>query len=576
MTLREENRCTIAYFSMEIALDAAIPIYSGGLGVLAGDSLRAAADLGLPMVAVTLLHRQGYFRQRLDPSGNQFGEPYHWQPEEILELMPARASVVIGGRRVEIAIWRYRVEGSSGRSVPVYLLDASLPENDPDDRELTGTLYGGDNRYRLRQEVLLGAGGVSALRALGYRDLETYHMNEGHSALLTLALVEELMDGRPLAEATQGQMADVRRRCVFTVHTPVVAGHDRFPAELVAEVLNVERGQFLERILRGTGDQVDMTALAMFFSRSTNAVSIRHREATRSMHSDYSIAAITNGVHAATWVSPPLARLFNERLPGWRQDNALLRYAAGIPAADVLSAHEQAKQELLAEVQQRAGLTLDRQAFTVGFARRATGYKRADLLLADPQRLRQIVRRAGPIQVIYGGKAHPNDESGKALIRRVFEAAESLKDALRIVYLEEYDMALARYLVSGVDLWLNTPEKPLEASGTSGMKAALNGVPSLSVVDGWWVEGHIEGVTGWAIGEGPEAPADAAKEAASLYDKLEYMIMPMFYKRPSTYAEVMRSAIGLNGWFFNAQRMMSQYMINIYDSPAAQPSRGLT
>ena len=561
-------RSVIAYFSMEIGLDAAMPTYSGGLGVLAGDSLRAAADLGLPMVGVSLLHRKGYFRQRLDPFGRQTELPCPWDPESLLEPMPPRVVVSIEGRPVTVRAWRYRTQGVGGREVPIFFLDTSLPENDERDRALTDELYGGDGRYRLCQEVVLGIGGVAMLRALGFGDVRVFHMNEGHSGLLTLALLEEQCGERGLAAATEADIEAVRQRCVFTIHTPVAAGHDRFPLSLVQEVLGPERTAFLTRSAYPDKETFNLTWFSITMSRTVNAVSFRHGQISRIMFPQQTITAITNGVHAAGWAAPPMAALFDRHLPSWRVDNRYLRHAIGIPTGEILAAHDEAKHALLAEVQRRTGVGLDHNAMTIGFARRATGYKRADLLFTDPARLRRIVSRVGPIQVIYGGKAHPKDDSGKALIERVFAAARALAPDLKVVYLEEYDMELAKLLIAGGDLWLNTPLKPLEASGTSGMKAAINGVPSLSVLDGWWVEGHVEGITGWAIGDGPDEDSDSAKEAVSLYDKLEYVILPLFYQRPTAYAEVMRSAIALNGSFFNAQRMMSQYYLSVYRTGA--------
>lgn len=560
---------TIAYFSMEIAVDPEVPTYSGGLGILAGDTLRAAADIGLPMTAVTLLYRSGYFRQRIDPQGNQIDEPYPWTPEAHLEPLSVRITVDIEGRPVRAGAWLYRVHGLSGHTVPAYFLDTDLPENDPRDRALTDVLYGGDQRHRLAQEALLGIGGIALLRALGYDGIETHHLNEGHAALLTLALLEERLAGRPLTSATPDDLDAVRRRCVFTVHTPVAAGHDRFPLPLAEQVLGPGIAAALDALPSRVDGEFDMTLLALNLSRSVNAVSLRHSQVSAGMYPGFEVGAVTNGVHATTWTAPPIARLFDRHIPNWRADNSYLRHAVMLPLDELQAAHAQAKRDMVAEVKRRSGVTLDPAAFTICFARRATAYKRADLLFSDPRRLKRIARRVGPLQVLFGGKAHPNDESGKALIRRVCQAAETFKEC-RIIYLEEYDFALAKYLVAGVDLWLNNPEKPLEASGTSGMKAALNGVPSLSTLDGWWIEGCVEGVTGWAIGEDPLKPSDPEKEAASLYDKLEYVIMPLFHQRTTAYAEIMRSAIALNGSFFNAQRMMEQYLVNVYRFPAGE------
>ncbi len=555
---------TIAYFSMEVGLDPAMPTYSGGLGVLAGDTLQTAADLGIPMVGVTLLHRKGYFRQHLDAGGNQSESPAIWSPEEYLEPLQPRASVDIEGRVVQIAAWRYTIQGISGHTVPVYFLDTALPENNPWDQTITDCLYGGDNRYRLCQKVVLGFGGVHALRALGHEDVHVYHMNEGHSALLALALIEERIGEGGSGVMSQADTDAVRRQCVFTTHTPVPAAHNQFPIDLVTRVLGEERARALHVARCCLDGTLNMTNLALLFSRYINGVSMRHEEISRGMFPNYPINSVTNGVNALRWTSQSFQHLYDRHIPEWRRDNLYLRYAISIPLDQILEAHANAKQELLAEVKRRAGVSLDPAVMTIGFARRAAAYKRAGLLFSDFERLRGIARQGGPFQIIYGGKAHPRDEGGKALIRRVFEAANILKDVIPVVYLEEYDMTIARYLCAGVDVWLNTPQKPREASGTSGMKAALNGVPSLSVLDGWWIEGCIEGVTGWAIGDSWEAESSPSREIASLYDKLTYVIIPLFYQHPDQFAKVMRSAIAINASYYNAQRMMGQYLQNAY------------
>jgi starch phosphorylase len=555
---------TIAYFSMEIGLDTAIPTYSGGLGVLAGDTLRAAADMGLPMVAVTLLHRQGYFRQHLDATGQQSESPVVWSPEEVLEPLSPRVTVTIEGRSVQVCAWRHVVRGVFGQTVPVYFLDTALEENTPWDRTLTDHLYGGDSHYRLCQEVVLGLAGVMMLRALGYDRIQPYHLNEGHAALLTLALLDQQTAGGSWYTVTDEDVEAVRQHCVFTTHTPVPAGHDRFPMDLVGRVLGGEWRAFLERANCCPNGVLDMTYLALYFSRYVNGVAMRHRDVSRGMFPDYSIDAITNGVHAVTWTAMPFRNLYDHHIPAWRYDNFYLRYAIKIPLYEVQYAHTQAKRELLELVKHRTGVSMDEGVLTIGFARRAAAYKRADLLFSDLDRLRWLTRQVGPLQVIYGGKAHPQDAAGKALIRRIFAAATEADTGVRVVYLPNYDMALARDICAGVDLWLNTPQRPQEASGTSGMKAALNGVPSLSVLDGWWIEGHQEGVTGWAIGDGQDASEDPAREVDSLYDKLEHVILPLFYKEPVEFAKVMRSAIAYNGSFFNTQRMVLQYLRNAY------------
>ena len=555
----------IAYFSMEIALDPAIPSYGGGLGILAGDMLRSAADLEMPIIAVTLVHRKGYFRQHLDSDGNQTEEPDPWIPEAVLQPVEGTFTVNIENRDVHVRAWRYNLHGMSGFVVPVYLLDSDLPENSEWDRALTDTLYGGDSRYRICQEVLLGIGGVSLLRNVGVKNANSYHMNEGHAAFLTLALLEDQMKLRKYTVPVEADVEVVRRRCLFTTHTPVQAGHDRFPWELVKQVLGEPRTVLLQQVGFGAEGFLNMTNLALHFSRYVNGVAMRHGEVSQDMFPQFPIHAITNGVHAATWASPPFQDLFDREIPEWRRDNAYMRYAVGIPLEEIKKAHCLAKSALIKEVHRRSGMLLDESALTIGFARRAATYKRADLLFKDINRLKYIAESIGPIQILYGGKAHPHDAGGKALIQRVIQAATGLKNDIKILYLENYNMALAKLITSGVDLWLNTPQRPQEASGTSGMKAALNGVPSLSVLDGWWVEGCVEDVTGWAIGYDSKISGDdSAAESASLYDKLERKIIPMFYRAPEAYAEVMRFSIALNASFFNTHRMLSQYKANAY------------
>jgi starch phosphorylase len=551
---------------MEVAVSPSIPTYAGGLGVLAGDTLQTAADVGLSMVGVTLLYRQGYFRQRLDAHGRQTEQPVVWSPETQLDALPTRSLVTIEGRTVHLRVWRHRFHGVGGHEVPLYFLDTALAENDPWDRELTGALYGRGEHYRLCQEVVLGVGGLAMLRALGHQRIATYHMNEGHAALLPLALLLEEIGAADVRDATDEHRAAVQSRCVFTTHTPVEPGHDRFSFELVAQVIGPEAPLYLAAQRHAHEGMLNMSYLALAYAHYVNAVSMRHRRTSHELFPGYAIHSVTNGVHAASWTCPPVAALYDAYAPGWRADNLYLRNAISVPVAEVLDAHGQAKEELMARAERRSGVQLDPTVFTIGFARRASVYKRADFVLSDLGRLERIVERVGPLQMIYGGKAHPNDELGKAIIERIFVARAALGDKLRLAYLEEYDLSLGRSLCAGVDLWLNTPEKPLEASGTSGMKAALNGVPSLSILDGWWTEGHVEGVTGWAIGDSVE-PDDPARELTSLYDKLEFLITPTFYRQPFAYAEVMRGAMALNGSYFNTQRMLAQYVRNAYARP---------
>ncbi len=556
---------SVAYFSMEIALAPEIPTYSGGLGMLSGDTIRSAADLKVPMVAVSLLHRKGYFTQRIDAEGQQSEEPVDWEFKKTLVELPQRVNVFIENRTVHLRAWKFEIAGCFGFHVPVILLDSHLPENSEWDRSLTDHLYGGDQHYRLCQEVILGIGGVKMLRALEYDNLQTFHMNEGHASLLTLELLDERLRHSDQSVLSDADVNAVHNQCVFTTHTPVPAGHDQFPMDLVTRVLGDRDVYGMKNIFCCEG-KLNMTFLAMNLSRYVNGVAKRHGEVSQHMFAKYKIDSITNGVHAATWVSPAFQKLFDRRIPGWREDNFTLRYASGISTDEILQAHQEAKQQLLDEVQRLMNESLDLNVLTIGFARRATAYKRPGLLLDDINRLRKIADRFGPIQIVYGGKAHPHDDQGKEIIKHVLQSRTSLGDQIRLVYLPNYEMKLGQLMTSGVDLWLNTPEPPLEASGTSGMKAALNGVPSLSILDGWWIEGCMEGVTGWAIGEDrhQQRATDRREDANSLYDKLEHIIFPLYLQVAEDYAEVMRHAIALNGSFFNTQRMMQQYVLKAY------------
>jgi len=553
----------LAYFSMEIGIDERLPIYSGGLGILAGDTLRSFADLNIPAVGVSLLYVKGYFEQKLDREGNQIERPVAWKPEKVAHPLDATVRVTVAGRAVAVRAWRYDIVGVSGHTVPLVLLDTNVSENSSADRELTAVLYGGDERYRLSQEIVLGIGGVRMLRALGFT-IERYHMNEGHASLLAVELLADEADPSAVAR----DLRDVRQKCIFTTHTPVPAGHDQFDYGLVDEVLGEVIPHDELRMLGGR-DRLNMTLLALNLSHFVNGVAKRHGEVSQKMFPGYPIDSITNGVHSFRWTCDAFRRLYDKHIPGWTHDPFSLRYAIKIPSEELWHAHAAAKTHLLEEVRQRSGRSLDSDALTLGFARRATAWKRADLVLFDPERLVDIARKAGRFQMIFAGKAHPQDAAGKELIRRLFRGIDALRDQLTLVYLEDYDMDLARTLLSGVDLLLNTPLRPLEASGTSGMKAAHNGVPSFSILDGWWIEGHIEGVTGWSIGaetvdEGPETAEEDARDAAELYEKLERVILPLYYGDRPGWIDVMRRAIAINASFFNAHRMVEQYAANAY------------
>lgn len=552
----------IAYFSMEIALRGEMHTYSGGLGVLAGDTLHSAADLELPMVAVTLISREGYFRQRLDDRGRQSEEPDPWPVPDWAQPLDAKVALEIGGRRVWVTGWQYILQGHMGGRQPVILLDTDLEENVPEDRDITDRLYGGDAAYRLRQEMVLGIGGVRLLQALGFQILQ-YHMNEGHSALLALELLrryarspEELQPGE-----SPYDLPRVRELCNFTTHTPVEAGHDRFAYELVQQIAGPLLDFGTLKRLGGDG-ALNMTQLALNLSEYVNGVAKSHAEVSRRMFPGYRVHAVTNGVHPFTWTSAPFRALYDTHLSGWcHEPELLMRADCCLSDADVWDAHLRSKEVLIDRVRAATGLALAPGLPIMGFARRMTAYKRPDLLFTDLDRLRAIAREQ-PFQIVVAGKAHPRDEGGKQLIERLHAHAHALSGVIPMVFLPGYDLDLAKCLVAGVDVWLNTPLRPLEASGTSGMKAAFNGVLNLSVLDGWWIEGCIEGVTGWAVGNAQ--PSDNDRDADSLYRKLGETVLPLYHRNRPGWITVMKGAIAKNAAFFNSHRMMRRYSTEAY------------
>lgn len=556
--IRKKER-RVAYFSMEIGIDSRIRTYSGGLGILAGDTIRSCADLNVPLVAVTLLYKKGYFYQKLDEQGQQQEFPYEWNPKDSLKLLPNKVEVRIENRTVVVQAWQYRACGISGYRVPIIFLDTDISQNSDYDRSLSYYLYGGDQRYRFAQEVILGIGGVRMLRELGFHRISRYHLNEGHASLLTL----ELLNQRKREVEPVWDIEGVRRMCVFTTHTPVLAGHDQFSYDLVSQVL----GEFIPldflKTIAGE-ERLNMTLLALNLSHYVNGVAKKHGKVSQEMFPGYHVDSITNGVHSSTWVCESFRRLYDKYIPGWANDPFSLRYALSIPREEIWNAHQEAKSLLIDYVNNKTNVGMDPNVLTIGFARRATAYKRADLVLWDVNRLRAISQNVGRLQLIFSGKAHPKDWPGKELIKKIVSVSGEVKDGIKIVYLENYDMELAKMIISGVDLWLNTPRKPREASGTSGMKAAHNGVPSLSILDGWWIEGCIEGLTGWSIGSAQDIESVDEKDAYSLYEKLEKVIIPTFYTRREQWIDIMRHSIAINASFFNTHRMIQQYVLNAY------------
>ena len=557
----------IAYFSMEIGISNNIPTYSGGLGVLAGDTIKSAADLKIPLVAVTLLSKNGYVRQDIDNEGRQIEYPIDWDPSKYMVRMSRKIKLQVEGRTVAVQAWRYGVKSVTGGEVDIIYLDTDVEENTKEDREITARLYGGDDCYRLKQEVVLGIGGVRMLHALGFH-IKKYHMNEGHASLLTVELllmykrdIESVWDERWIWDIDA-----VKELCVFTTHTPIDAGHDRFTYDLVKKVI----GEVipLEQLKKLGGEQhLNMTRLALNLSKYINGVAKKHGEVSKNLFPGYEINAITNGVHSFTWTCESLKQLYDKYIPGWANEPELFVRSEIIPDGELWEAHLKAKRNLVAFVKKSTEVDMNPDALTIGFARRFTSYKRADLIFSNLERLLTI-RGKGEFQVIFAGKAHPKDTPGKDIIKKIFDLSKNVGDKIKMVFLKDYNTEMALQLVSGVDVWLNTPLRPREASGTSGMKAAHNGVINFSILDGWWIEGHMEGITGWSIGPKPVESTlsniNDATDAEDLYYKLENIIIPTYYHDRNQWIKIMKNSIGKVAYYFNSHRMMRRYVTEAY------------
>jgi starch phosphorylase len=550
------SRDRIAYFSMEIALAKEIPTYSGGLGILAGDTIRSSAELNLPLVGVTLVNRNGYFYQELDDNGRQSEKIQNWSPSEHMKLLNAAVTVRVEGRDVKVKGWLYVHRSFTGGMIPVIFLDTDDEDNSPQDRQITHYLYGGDEKYRLMQEIVLGTGGVRLLEELGFSIIK-YHMNEGHSSLMTLELLHRY----------RGDEDKVRRICIFTTHTPVASGHDTFSFEMVEKVMG--DGDVMELLHKfgESGGRLNMTVLALNLSDHVNGVAKRHREVSEKMFPGYKFNSITNGVHSYTWVCPQFRELYDRYIPGWANEPELLVRVRNVPNDEIWRAHMEAKRVLIDHVNREKGIGFSHDALTIGFGRRMAEYKRPAFVFSDLERLRKVNEK-GNIQFIFAGKAHPRDERGKAIIQEIFGYMKELRDTVKIAFLENYDMELALKMTSGVDLWLNTPKQSFEASGTSGMKASHNGVVNFSVLDGWWIEGCVPGVTGYAIGPAPGTDSSREEtesmELDDLYYKLEYVIIPEYYDRRDEWINVMKNSIGMIAYYFNTHRMMRRYVTETY------------
>jgi len=545
-----DNKSTVAYFSAEIGISPSIHTYSGGLGILAGDHIKSAADLGVNMVAVTLMYKEGYFKQHMDEDGNQTEVYPRFEPDPMLEKLDGTISLPLRGREVKVQVWKYVFEGIKGHPIDVLLLDTDIPQNHEDDKKITLRLYSGGKDHRILQEAILGYAGIRALRKLGYDDFTTYHMNEGHCSFLTLELLEEF----------KYDAEEVRKRCHFTTHTPVPAGHDHFAAERVKRLIGDLLPKDLNLPSMVLNSRVHMTELGLYFSRSANGVSELHGEVAREQFPDFKIGHVTNGVYHRYWVGKIFREVFDRQLPGWREDPTRLLEVDSVPDEELLFARRSQKKFLLEYANSQTQRALAYKTLTVGFARRAAEYKRARLIFHDKQRLIDLAK-GNKIQFVFAGKAHPRDEHGKEILREIVLQAKELLGDVKIVYLENYNMWLGRLITSGVDVWLNTPLRPNEASGTSGMKASLNGVPNLSIMDGWWAEACKDGENGWAIGD-PHKANDAA-DADHLYTLLEEQVIPTFYGDPDKWLSIIRESIK-TGVQFTGNRMVEDYIKDYY------------
>lgn len=534
----------VAYFSMEIGLNENIPTYSGGLGILAGDHIKSAADLNIPLIAVTLLYKRGYFIQNINPLGLQEEMYPYFDPRAFMEPLPFKVTVRMEGRDIHVGVWKYNQIGMSGR-VSIYFLDTDLPLNAAEDRLITQYLYGGDQHTRIAQEAVLGIGGYLALKRLE-PNITTYHMNEGHAVFLTLPLLKDL-----------GSEEQVRSKCVFTTHTPVPAGHDKFTYDLANKVI----GEYLPANIRQLAgeDLLNTTVLALNLSRAANGVSELHGEISRQMFPGFNIGSITNGVHHLSWTGPEFKALYDKYIPNWRHQPQLLGDISIIPDSEIMETKKRAKKRLISYINSVSGAGFTDELLTICFARRAAAYKRATLIFSDLEFLFNL--SFDRVQYVFAGKAHPQDQPGKELIREIVNFGKQYENKLRLVFVPNYNIWVAGMMTSGADVWLNTPRRPREASGTSGMKVCFNGGVNMSVLDGWWREACRNRINGWAIGDDEDQSDELA--AADLYQDLDDMVTT-YYANPKQWLSIMRKSISDITPQFNTHRMVLEYFHKYY------------
>lgn len=541
------KKTKVAYFSMEIAIDNKIKSFAGGLGVLAGDILRAASEEEFPMLAVTLLNKNGYFKQVIDKKGKQLSKKDKSDYSK-LKLLPHKIYIKISNDKVLLRAWEYLLKSEEGIVIPVYLLDTDWPENREKHRRLCENLYDSDLRKKLKQSIVLGRGGVKLLNKIGQENILKIHLNEGHGAL---AAIQLFLDSKKKSD--DEKIKEVRKKIVFTTHTPVVAGHDVYFSEFLLKY-QPDFPVRLKNLIKE--DKINFSNLAMFFSSYINGVSLKHREVSRKMFPNYKINSITNGISSSFWTTEEFKNLFDNFIPGWRKNNCLLSEAEKIPLDLIKEKHLKAKRRLLSFINKTQKKDFQENVFTICFARRFAAYKRPTLLLKDIKELKKINKDCGKIQIIYAGKAHPQDVVGKTLISEVNKKIKQIESKIKIVFLPNYDLDMAKLLVSGVDLWLNNPVPPNEASATSGMKAAHNAIPQISTWDGWWIEASHKRKTGWTIKE------DGVDN--NLYKLLAEEILPLYYNNQSEYLKISRQAISQNASKFNTQRVVREYIKNAY------------
>jgi len=539
----------IGYFTAEIGLWSDLKTYSGGLGVLAGDHVKSAADAGIPLVGVTLLYREGYGTQQLDNLGNQTETFPNLDPNQHMTKTSIEFSLNLDNTQIKISVWKVEIEGISGHVVPVYFLDTFHEDNTPEHCSLSGRLYGGDDNTRIRQEYILGVGGVKLFDFID-EVLSGIHLNEGHCTFALLELLEKGWTRQYLSDHT-----------LFTTHTPVPAGHDRFDWDLVRHIIGDKLPQDAIELVKIAGDsengnRCSMSHLAVGLCTSVNAVSKLNAEVASTMFANRVITPITNGVHHMTWTSDSMSTLFDKFIPGWKENPNLLQNANNLPNHELVKYREQARELLRNRVKNDTGVELFKDRLTIGFARRFATYKRANLVFHDLERLTKI--GADKIQFVFSGKAHPRDNGGKDLIRSIFESASNIESSIPVAFLEDYDMQIGLDMTSGVDIWLNNPIRPMEASGTSGMKAAMNGVPNCSILDGWWPEACIHGKNGWAIGSAEDDRNDI-RDANNLYNVIENEVLPVWESSIDNWANIMKSSI-IASSNFTGNRMIQDYL----------------